>query len=316
MKILVTGGAGFIGSALVKELLNRNHDVKIVDNLSKGTNVPDGVDFLKGDLLDKSIAKKAMKGVDACYHLAALIGGIGYFHKYPADILRDNTIMTTNIFDAAKKENSKVIYLSSSMVFENTEKFPSSEEDVDKIAPPSSAYGFSKLVGERIAKSYKKQYDVNYVIGRPFNAYGAGEVPEEEVGIAHVIPDLIKKVLDGKYPVPILGSGKQIRCYTYVDDLAEGLALLSEKDQALNEDFNIGSDKETSVNDLLEIIWKKLDMDKDLKVDREDPFEHDVQKRVPDVSKAKEKLGWEPKTELEEGIEKTIQWIKKRHYSD
>jgi len=238
--VLVTGGAGFIGHRLVAKLLGLGARVTVVDDLSKGSrrNIEryiNQIRFLQADLLNSAAAKHAIKGHEVCFHLAAKIGGIGYFHKTPATSLRDNSTMNFNLWDAAVNIGMKMVCLSSSMVFERTNTFPTPESAVETSPPPMSGYGFSKLVAEYIARTYNEEFGVKYVIVRPFNAYGPGELPGEYVGYAHVIPDLIKKTVEGQYPLEILGSGKQTRSYTYVDDVADGILHVTERIE--NEDF-------------------------------------------------------------------------------
>lgn len=317
MQALVTGGAGFIGHKVVEKLLEKGYFVRVADDLSKGeaknlekhfSNL--NFEFVKTDLLSLEAAKKSIEGCDICFHLAAKIGGIGYFHKYPADLLRDNNILTQNIFEAARASNAKIVYVSSSMVFERTNRFPTSEDAIETSPPPLTAYGFSKLVGEYLARSYNDQYGIQFVIARPFNAYGPGELPGDFVGYAHVIPDLVKKILSGQYPLQILGAGDQIRCYTYVDDIADGLILLGEK--AKNDDFNIANPRPVSVKELAEILWEICGKNEKLKFDYLSPLEYDVEKRIPDISKIKQKFGWESKVSLEEGLQITVDWLKER----
>ena len=238
--VLVTGGAGFMGHRLVAKLLALGAKVTVVDDLSKGNKrnlepYLNKVRFLQADLLNPSVAKDWLKGHEVCFHLAAKIGGIGYFHKTPATSLRDNSIMNLNLWDAAVDTDTKMVCLSSSMVFERTSIFPTPESAIEISPPPMSGYGFSKLVAEYIARTYHEEFGVKYVIVRPFNAYGPGEMPGEYVGYAHVIPDLIRKTLTGQHPLEIMGSGKQTRSYTYVDDVADGILYVTERIE--NEDF-------------------------------------------------------------------------------
>lgn len=311
-KILVTGGAGFIGSEVVKQLLQKGYKVRVVDDLSKkDAKVPNGVEFLKVDLTNKNAAIRAMKGVGFCIHLAAKIGGIGYFHKYPATILSENNKMYSSIFEAAVKNKIKrILYLSSSMVFESTKNFPSKEEDISKIPPPVSAYGFSKLVGEWYCQSFRDQFGLKYTIIRPFNAYGINEVPGDEVGYAHVIPDLIKKILSGQYPLELLGDGKQTRCFTHVSDIAKGIILAMESKKAINEDFNIGSEKEIRMIDLAKLLWKKCNASQPFKVKYVPGFKYDIKRRVPSSKKARTILEWKPEKKLEKELPEIVTWIK------
>jgi nucleoside-diphosphate-sugar epimerase len=312
-KILVTGGAGFIGREVVKELLSQGYFVRVVDDLSKKTveNVNKQVEFIKGDLSKRKTAVDVMDGMDYCIHLAAKIGGIGYFHKFPATILSDNNKMYSTVFEAAVETKiQRLIYISSSMVFESTTSFPSKESDLPLIPPPVSAYGFSKLIGEQYCKAFSDQYGLKYTIIRPFNAYGINEKPEQEVGYAHVIPDLVRKIIQGQYPLEILGNGNQTRCYTHVSDIAKGIVMAMQSKKAVNEDFNISTEEETKVIDLAETIWNLCDMDKPFKVKNVDTFKYDIQRRVPSNAKAKELLGWKPQVPLNSGLPEVVDWVK------
>lgn len=312
VRVLVTGGAGFIGSEVVKQLLEKGYKVRVADDLSKlEANVPYGCEFLRVDLTNKSMAFKAMDGTDFCIHLAAKIGGIGYFHKYPATILSENNKIYSAVFEAAlAKKIKRIVYLSSSMVFESTKSFPSKEEDLAKIPPPVSAYGFSKLVGEWYCKAFFDEFGLNYTIVRPFNAYGINESPGEEVGYAHVIPDLIKKILSGQYPLELLGDGSQTRCFTHVSDIARGIILAMESEKAINEDFNLGSEREIKMIDLARLLWKKCQMDKHFKAKFVSGFKYDIRRRVPSSKKAEKILGWKPKIKLEKELPIIIEWVK------
>lgn len=312
VKVLVTGGAGFIGSEVVNQLLKKGYFVRVADDLSKKeAKTPKGCEFLRIDLTNKKGALIAMEGIDYCIHLAAKIGGIGYFHKYPATILSENNKMYSSVFEAAvAKKIKRIVYLSSSMVFESTETFPSKEKDIVRIPPPVSAYGFSKLVGEWYCRAFYDEYGLKYTIIRPFNAYGINEAPGEEVGYAHVIPDLIKKILSGQYPLELLGNGNQIRCFTHVSDIAEGIILAMESNKAINEDFNIGSEKEMKMIDLARMLWKLCQRDKPFKVKFVSGFKYDIKRRVPSSQKARKILGWKENKKLSEELPKVISWIK------
>lgn len=312
IKVLVTGGAGFIGSEVVKQLLEKGYQVRVADDLSKKEAlVPKNCEFVKIDLTDRKTTSKVMEDIDFCIHLAAKIGGIGYFHKYPATILSENNKMYSSVFEAAvERKIKRIIYLSSSMVFESTDTFPSKETDILKIPPPVSSYGFSKLVGEWYCRAFSDEYSLKYSIIRPFNAYGINEKPEEEVGYAHVIPDLIKKILDGQYPLELLGNGNQTRCFTHVSDIAKGIIMVMESGKAENEDFNIGSKKEIKMIDLAKMIFKLCKVSKPFKVKFVAGFKHDIKRRVPSSKKIREILGWKEKRRLEKELPEIIEWIK------
>lgn len=313
VRILVTGGAGFIGSEVVKQLLQKGYSVKVADDLSKiEAKVPKGCKFVRVDLTDRKSALKVMNDMDYCIHLAAKIGGIGYFHKYPATILSENNKLYSSVFEAAVTNKIKrLIYVSSSMVFESTNKFPSQESDVRQIPPPLTSYGFSKLIGEQYCLAFAEQFGLKYTICRPFNSYGINETPGEEVGYAHVIPDLIKKILSGQYPLEMLGTGKQTRCFTHVSDIARGIILSMESKKAENQDFNIGTEEETKMIDLAKMLFRLCNVDKPFKVKFVPGFKHDIKRRVPSSTKAKKILGWKPEKRLEEELPIIIEWIKK-----
>ena len=311
-KFLITGGAGFIGSEIVRQLIDQGYSVRVADNLSKkDAQVDPRAEFIKIDLTDLQKTKKAFAQIDICINTAAKIGGIGYFHKYPATILSENNKIYSSTFEAAVAANIKrMVYISSSMVFESADHFPSKEGDVEKIPPPISSYGFSKLTGEWYCRSFYDQYKLPFSICRPFNAYGVNEFPEREVGYAHVIPDLIRKILSDQYPLDMLGDGQQTRCFTHVSDIAWGIITTSLNPKGENEDFNIGTDKEIKMIDLAAKIWKVMEITKPFKVNFVRGFKFDIKRRVPDVQKAKKLLDWEPQVKFEEGLKEVINWLK------
>jgi nucleoside-diphosphate-sugar epimerase len=210
--------------------------------------------------------------------------------------------------------------MSSSMVFESTEHWPSVEGDEREVPPPLSSYGFQTLAVEYFAKAAWDQYRLPYTIGRPFNCVGIGEMrakSEIEVksgnvtlAMSHVVPDLVQKILKGQDPLHILGDGSQIRHYTYGGDLARGIVDAMENPAALNEDFNLSTAESTTVLELAELIWKKLKgPDVPFNYVSDDAYEYDVQRRVPGVQKAKDVLGFEATTPLDEILDEVIPWI-------
>lgn len=333
MKILFTGSAGFIAGYTVEELLNAGHEVVGIDNYSKYGPIEKSYQnhpkytFVEGDAKDVKLMKKLIADCDVVVAAAAMIGGISYFHEFAYDLIAENERITASTFDAAiwafqKKKLKKIVVLSSSMVYESATTYPTPEGAELSSPPPLSTYGFQKLSTEFFARGAWEQYKLPYTIVRPFNCVGVGEkraLTDTEVfsgnvklAMSHVVPDLIQKTLKGQDPLHILGEGNQVRHYTYGGDLAKGIRLCIESDKAKNEDFNISTATSTTVMELAEMIWKKINPDKPFKVVSDDPYEYDVQKRVPDTSKAKKILGYEAPRGLDEMLDELIPWIKEQ----
>jgi nucleoside-diphosphate-sugar epimerase len=331
-RVLVTGSAGFIGGYVVEELLGRGYQVTGIDNYSKYGPVKKSYDdhpayrFVEGDVRDIDLMVDLLGDCDHLVAGAALIGGISYFHTYPYDLLATNERIIAATCDAAirvlgRGRLEKVTYLSSSMVFESTTHWPSREGDERRIPPPLSSYGYQKLAVEYFARAAWDQHRLPYTILRPFNCVGVGEgralgdveIPSGNVKLAmsHVVPDLIQKVLRGQDPLRILGDGTQVRHYTYGVDLARGIVTAMEAEAALNDDFNLSTAQSTTVRELATMIWHKIHQDgRPLTIVSDEPFEHDVLKRVPDVSKARDVLGFTADTGLEEMLDVVIPWVR------
>ncbi len=311
-KVVVTGGCGFIGGAVVRALVNRGYQVRVIDDLSKAARMPPpGCELIQMDLTDCRATEQAFVGFDVCVNLAAKLGGIGFFHRYPATVLDQNNKIYSSTFEAAVHNGYKrMIYFSSSMVFEATGQFPSRESDLAQIPSPITAYGFSKLMGERYCQAFWQEFHLPYTILRPFNAFGIYEKPGVEVGDAHVIPDLIRKVLEGQDPVEILGDGEQTRCFTHVDDVAGATVVAIEQEDAINEDFNIGTQVETRILDLVRMICRACGRVGEPRFHFVPSFEYDIRRRVPDVEKAWRLLGWKPQYKLEDRLPEIVTWIK------
>jgi nucleoside-diphosphate-sugar epimerase len=331
VKILVTGSAGFIAGYLVEELLGAGHEVVGLDNFSKYGPVERSFDShprfrqVHGDAKDVELVQSLLTDCDHFVAGAAIIGGISLFHELAYDLIAENERITAAAFDAAIRAHrqdklQKITVVSSSMVFESTTVYPTPEGEQRRCPPPQSTYGFQKLATEYFAQGAWEQYKLPYTIVRPFNCIGVGEkralVDKEilsgniKLAMSHVVPDLVQKVLKGQDPLHILGDGRQVRHYTYGGDLARGMRLAIESPRGLNEDFNLSTSVSTSVLELAELIWTKIKHDVPFRYTCEKPFTYDVQKRVPDVRKAREVLGFEAATSLSDALDEIIPWVR------
>lgn len=334
MKILITGSSGFICGYLVEELLNKGYEVIGIDNFSKYGKITKSYDnhpnykLVEADAIDVDLLKELIQSCDHFVAAAAMIGGISYFHEFAYDLLAQNERMMASAFDAAiwahkNHKLKKITVMSSSMVYENTTEFPTPEGAQMRCPPPNSTYGFQKLACEYFAKGAYEQYKLPYTIIRSFNCVGIGErraLDHREIysgnvklALSHVVPDLVQKILKGQNPLRILGDGKQVRHYTYGGDLAIGIRMAIESEKALNEDFNVSTATPTTVLELAQVIWQKIHGDKiPFSYLSDDPYPYDVQYRSPDVSKAKNVLGFEAKTSLSQMLDEVIPWIKEQ----
>jgi len=320
-KVLVLGGAGFIGSYIVRDLLRKGYKVTVVDNFSK-------YGFLKHDFYSnpnfalkikdvRLLYPSEFKGYDYVLCLAALIGGIKYFHKIPYQIARDNTEILSHAIDCtlAAAPEAVFVYFSSSMVYERMQR-PVTEKDALNQLVPVTNYGMQKLFGEFLVRGAHQEFGLNYLIVRPFNAVGSGELPEitaeghVEFGMAHVIPDFVYKALIKQTPFEIFGDGEQVRTFTHAKDIADAVCIMLDKG-VKNDDFNICGNNTYKIGDLAKIIWTKVNPGIDFP-----GFKHlpappsDVRFRIGVSAKAKDVLGWEPRYDLDYIIDDTLQFIK------
>ncbi len=313
-------------------MLEAGHDVVGVDNFSKYGPVRRGHDddpryrLVEGDAKDSKLLTELALDCDQVVAGAAMIGGISYFHEFAYDLLAENERISAATFDAAIAARrsgrlERITVISSSMVFESAEVFPTPEGAERASPPPRSTYGFQKLAVEYFALGAYEQHGLPYTIVRPFNCVGIGErralrdhdimSGNVKLAMSHVVPDLCQKVLKGQNPLHILGDGSQVRHYTYGGDLAKGIRLAMESARAVNDDFNLSTAQSTTVRELAEAIWHKVYGElTPLRLVSDPPYEHDVQRRVPDVRKAREVLGFEATTTLEAMLDEVIPWVR------
>jgi nucleoside-diphosphate-sugar epimerase len=324
-KILVTGGASFIGSHLVDTLLKKEKRVIVADDFSSGklSNleytfnkkqpgywVAPNLEVIQGDLKEKSFTKSLMKDVDVVFHLAALHGGRGYIDTHPAECCT-NMILDQMVFEEACAEGvKKVCFASSACVYpsylqdETGSAYLLKEADADPFARDKAfadlEYGWAKLMGEMALKAYHKEYGLKTSAVRIFTAYG----PRENE--THAIVALIAKAFVNMDPYVIWGTGEQDRNFTYVQDIVDALILASEKIDD-GSAINAGRDDRITINQAAEIVfdivnWKPSKIAYDLSKPQ------GVASRAADLTEAKEKLNWTPKVNYREGFEKTINW--------
>ena len=313
-RVLVTGGAGTIGSAVVRRLVrDPAWEIRVSDQRPAPDWMREAAEIQTADLRAPEHARAAIDGCTHVIHLAAIVGGIANFHRLPHTLLEANNALTGAVVRAGiQTDVERLVYVSSSMVFERATEFPTAEEHLRHCPAPYSAYGFSKLAGEVYARAAHDEHGLRYTICRPFNAYGPGELPEPgEPGIAHAVPDLIFKALAAQRPLEIFGSGHQTRTLTHVDDIADGIVTAMASPAGENQDFNISASRELTVADIATLIWSACGNDPgQLELEHLPSFEVDVQRRWPSVEKARRLLGWEARVELEEGLAQTVQWLR------
>jgi nucleoside-diphosphate-sugar epimerase len=316
MRVLVTGVSGSLMRAVVPRLIEHGHTVRGVDNFMRygRQQVPDGVEFLEGDLTDPDTVRRALSGVDAVIQAAAQIYGVAGFHRFPADILQRDTLLHGLILrEALQHDIRRVVYISSSMVYERSGEV-AREPDVRDMLVPLTDYGLSKLLGERLSRAFSVQYGLPFTIWRPFNIVGLHERPDgNDPGIAHVFVDFIQRIVrERRNPMTILGDGQQVRCFTWIEDVARGIADFSFAPETLDEDFNLGNPEPVRMIDLarrIHRIYHEALGDgpkEELGFTHLPSFADDVRVRIPSSDKARAILGWEPRVSLDEMLRRCV----------
>jgi len=313
LKVLVSGGAGFIGSHLADKLLERRSIVICYDNFSpyysgKEKNVRNNLNnpnyhLVKADILDFESLSEAMKDVDVVFHLAAQ-PGVRYSVEHPAEVSQINVNGTISVLETARRrEVGKIVYASSSSVYGNPEGMPIGEEHP---LAPISPYGVSKLAGEKYCQVYRRLYGLDIVILRYFTVYGPRQRPDM------AIHRFVDQISNGKPPV-VYGDGKQTRDFTYVDDIVAGTIEAAQAEGYAGEAFNLGGGHRISVNDLLQRLIKLLGKENVIQPVYEAAKPGDVENTHADIGKARGILGYEPRTSLEEGLKNFTEWYKVRN---
>ncbi|KKR03401.1 MAG: hypothetical protein UT26_C0001G0005 [Microgenomates group bacterium GW2011_GWC1_39_12] len=315
-KVLVTGGSGFIGSHVVEKLVGMEARVRILDRISNGKlkyigYLKKDIEIIRGECADPDTAVKACTSMDVVMNLAAHVGGIEYNRTHQATMLHDNMVIATSMMEAARKAQvERFLVVSSACVYPHDAIVPTPESEGtrDEPEPTNSGYGWAKRYAELLGKLYSEEYGMKVGIVRPYNAYGPRDhfAPDS----SHVIPALIKRVMDGENPLTVWGSGKQTRAFLYVDDFADGLIQAIEK-YPVPDPINIGTDEEISIGNLVKMIIETSGKKATVQFDTTKP--DGSPRRNSDNTKAKEKIAFVAKTPLEVGLRKTIEWYLKEN---
>ena len=301
---------------VVPRLIEQGHTVRGVDNFMRygAQPPPEGIEFVEGDLTDAALVCRVLRGIDGVIQAAAQIYGVAGFHRYPADILQRDTLLHGLILREALEQGvQRVVYISSSMVYERQANV-ARETDVADILVPRTDYGLSKLMGERLSQAFAAQYGLSYTIWRPFNIIGLHERAEGyDPGVCHVFADFIQRIVyERQNPMLILGSGKQIRCFTWIGDVAAAIATYSFHSATKNGDFNLGNPEPVTMIELAQRIYHLYHEligqhpTQPLGFRHEPTFADDVQVRIPAVEKAGRLLGWRPSVSLDEMLRRCL----------
>ena len=299
-RVLVTGGAGFIGSHLTEELVSMGYQVTVLDNLKFGNienikAVTPNIQFVKGDIRNASVVYQLVEKTDIIFHLAAN-ASVPYSVEHPTYDFETNAVGTFNILEAARqsKKIEKIIYASSAGVYGEAKYVPMDE---NHPLQPISPYGASKLAGEKLGFAYKNTYGLPFVAVRIFNVYG----PRQP---RYVIYDFIKKLKSNPKQLQVLGSGEQVRSFCYIEDAVKGLILIMEKGVDV---YNLSGENPISIRELAYLIAKQISPQAEL-VFGEKPWKGDINILIGDLSKLKD-IGFKPKVDLQTGLSLTIEWF-------
>jgi GDP-L-fucose synthase len=315
-RVLVTGGAGFIGSHLVEMLVAKRAEVKVADNLENANlnnlkEVKNRITLINVDLKDLKNCIRVTEGVDIVLNLVAKVGGIDFNIRHPASIVRDNMLFILNMIEASRiSKVERFLAVSSACVYPRDCKIPTPETEgfVGIPEPTNEGYGWAKRMSEVLARSYHQEFGMKVAIARPYNAYGPRDHFETER--SHVIPALIKRVFDRENPLVVWGNGEQSRAFVYVEDLARGLMEIIER-YPNADPVNIGTDEEIKIKDLIKMIVEISGIKTQIEFDASKPLGQ--LRRNCDISKAICKINFKTKYSLREGLIKTINWYKENY---
>lgn len=305
-KILVTGGAGFIGSNLVKELLNQGNEIVVFDNEFRGSfkNLQDEkIHTVSGDITKIKDWENLPKDISSIYHLGA-INGTKFFYEIPEKVMEINIKGIMNCLEFVRERDiEKILFTSSSEIYGFPKIFPTPETEEMVIPDPYNprfSYSSSKILGELLCINYAKKYGFKHTIVRYHNIYGPN------MGHEHVIPEFVRKLVN-KEKFNVEGDGTESRSFCYIDDAVKGTILVNDEEKAENRIYNIGNPEETTINELISLLSTISGIE--IKPNYKQKNQAGTKRRQPDIKKAMS-VGYEPKIPLTEGLEKTYHWYK------
>ena len=306
MKVLVTGGAGFIGSFLCEELLDKGYNVICLDNFSTGkkSNVRHLVENTSFKLIKHDVTKPIELKIDLIFHLASPASPVDY-EKLPIETSMANSLGTFNMLNLAKKNESRFLMASTSEVYGEPAIHPQKEDYWGNVNPigKRSCYDVSKRFAENLTMIFFRKYGLDVRIARIFNTFG----PRMKTGDGRAIPNFIAQSLTGK-PITVYGDGKQTRSFCYISDMVHGLMKLMLKDNIPSEVVNLGNPDERTILSVAELIKKMTKSNSEI-IFKPLP-KNDPTRRKPDITKARNLLAWKPETDFSTGLEKTIEWFR------
>ena len=298
-RILVTGGAGFVGSRLADRLC-RDNDVVVLDSLVSGDRekIPSEAEFIEGDIRDESAVADAMAGIDCVFHEAALVS-VDRSVEVPTESHDNNVEGTLNILEAARGRDTRVVLASSAAIYGHPEEIPVTE---DHPKEPASPYGLDKLGCDHYARLYHDRYGLDTVALRYFNAYGPGQTGGDYAGVISIF---IEQALAGD-DITVEGDGEQTRDFVYIDDIVDA-NIAAAQTAAVGAGYNIGTGESVTIRELAELVQDITDTDSDIV--HTDPREGDIEHSRAAVSKAEDDLDFEAAVSLREGLEQTVEWF-------
>lgn len=321
MKILITGGAGFIGSHLADALLNHGHDVTIIDDLSTGkmenfehVQYYPNFHFVIETIMNEAVMDRLVSECDAIYHLASAVG-VNLIVNQPVEVIERCILGTHVVLKTANRYKKKVLLTSTSEIYGKNNNVPFKEED-DRVLGPTTksrwSYSDSKAIDEFLALAYWKEKELPILISRLFNTIG----PRQTGQYGMVVPRFITQALNNE-PIQVYGDGTQTRCFCYVSDVVRAMTKLMEYQNAIGEIYNIGSTEEVSIMQLAELVKKTVGSKSEIvKIPYDKAYElgfEDMQRRVPDTNKIEKQIGWKPTVKLPEMVTQIADFILNRN---